>query len=73
MFKQAELSTWQTAAAINRLNNALPLFPRGSDASKFKEQEIVGLFEWLLPPQWRTTIKCAIVAPTFVLLWLDLA
>ena len=54
MFKPAELTTRQTAAAITRLNNCLPLFPGGSDASKFTEQEIVGLLEWSLPPQWRT-------------------
>ena len=45
MFKPAELTTRQTAAAITRLNNCLPLFPGGSDASKFTEQEIVGLLE----------------------------
>ena len=54
MFKPADLPTRQTAAAITRLNNCLPLFPGGSDASKFTEQEIVGLLEWSLPPQWRT-------------------
>ena len=54
MFKPADLSTRQTASAISRLNNSLPLFPGGSDASKFTEQEIVGLLEWSLPPQWRT-------------------
>ena len=53
MFKPAELTTRQTAAAINRLNNSLPLFPGGSDASKFTDVEIVGLLEWSLPPAWR--------------------
>jgi hypothetical protein len=32
MFKPAELTTRQTAATITRLNNALPLFPLGTDA-----------------------------------------
>ena len=31
----------------------LPLFPGGSDASKFTDVEIVGLLEWSLPPAWR--------------------
>ena len=46
MFNPADIPTRQTAAAITRLNNSLPLFPGGSDASKFTEQEIVGLLEW---------------------------
>ena len=41
MFKPVELTTRQTAAAINRLNNSLPLFPGGSENSKFTETEIV--------------------------------
>ena len=53
MYKPAELTTRQTAAAIARLNNSLPLFPGGNEGSKFSEQEIVGLLEWSLPPAWR--------------------
>ena len=53
MFKPAELTTRQTAAAINRLNNSLPLFPDGSENDKFSPQEIIGLIEWSLPPAWR--------------------
>ena len=53
MFKPADMTTRQTAAAINRLNNALPLFPNGSEASKFTPQELIGLLEWSLPPAWR--------------------
>jgi hypothetical protein len=49
MHKPADLPTQQMAAAINRLNNSLPLFPLGSTESKFCEKEIVGLLEWLLP------------------------
>jgi hypothetical protein len=49
MHQPAELSTRQMAAAINRLNNAIPLFPLGSTESKFSEKEIVGLLEWSLP------------------------
>ena len=51
MFKPIELTTRQTAAAINRLNNALPMFPSGTANSKFSDTEIVGLLEWSLPPR----------------------
>ena len=54
MFKPTDLSTRQTSAAINRLNNALPLFPGGSEESKFSRSEIVELLEWALPPAWRS-------------------
>ena len=54
MHKPADLSTRQMAAAINRLNNALPLFPLGSTESKFSEKEVVGLLEWSLPQAWRS-------------------
>ena len=64
MFKPAELTTWQTSAAINRLNNSLPLFPGGSETSKFAEIEIVGLLEWSLPPAWRTKFDLDGYIPT---------
>jgi hypothetical protein len=54
MFKPTELTPRQTAAAINRLNNDLPLFPLGTDASKFTDTEIIGLLECSLPPPWHT-------------------
>jgi hypothetical protein len=49
---QADLSTRQMTAAINMLNNALPLFPFSSTESKFCEREIIGLLEWLLAQAW---------------------
>jgi hypothetical protein len=64
MFKPAELTTRQTAAAITRLNNALPLFPLGTDASKFSDSEIIGLLEWSLPPAWRTKFDLDGYIPT---------
>ena len=64
MFKPMELTTRQTAAAINRLNNALPLFPNGVDASKFSEVEIIGLLEWSLPSEWRTKFDLDGYIPT---------
>jgi hypothetical protein len=46
MRKPYELTTRKTAAAITRINNALPLFPGGTDASKFSNAEVIGLLEW---------------------------
>jgi hypothetical protein len=54
MHKLADLATRQIAAAINRLNNALPLFPLGSTKSKFSKKQIVGLLEWSLPQACRS-------------------
>jgi hypothetical protein len=59
-----ELTTRQTAAAINRLNNALPLFPLRMDASKFSDTEIIGLLEWSLPPPWHTKLDLDGYIPT---------
>jgi hypothetical protein len=64
MFKPTELTTRQTAAAINRLNNALHLFPLGTDASKFTDTKIIGLLGWSLPPPWRTKFDLDEYIPT---------
>jgi len=64
MFKPADLNTRQTAAAITRLNNALPMFPDGTEASKFSEIEIIGLLEWSLPPAWRAKFDLDGYVPT---------
>ena len=64
MLKPAELSARKTAAAINCLNNALPLFPTGTPASKFSETKIIGLLEWSLPPAWRTKFDLDGYIPT---------
>jgi hypothetical protein len=64
MFKPAELTTRQMAAAVNRLNNALPLFPLGMDASKFTDTKIIGLLEWSLPPECRTKFDLDEYIPT---------
>jgi hypothetical protein len=57
MKKLYNLSTQKTAAAITKINNCLPVFPLGSPASKFTDQEVVGLLEWLLPATWRKKFK----------------
>jgi hypothetical protein len=54
MRKPYELTTRKTAVAITRINNALPLFPGGTEASKFSNAEVIGLLEWSLPPSWRS-------------------
>ena len=64
MFKPLDLTTRQTSAAINRLNNALPLFPSGTEESKFSGTEIIGLLEWSLPPAWRTKFDLDGYVPT---------
>jgi hypothetical protein len=49
MKKPYDLSACKTAAAIAEINNCLPVFPLGLPASKFTDQEVVGLLEWSLP------------------------
>jgi hypothetical protein len=39
---------------LTLMNNTLPLFPGGTDASKFSNAEVIGLLEWSLPPSWRS-------------------
>jgi hypothetical protein len=46
--KPYKLTTRKTVAAITWINNALPLFPDGTEA------EVIGLLEWSLPPSWRS-------------------
>ena len=53
MKKPFGLSTRKMAAAITRINNALPLFPGATEASKFSPEEVIGLLEWSLPQTWR--------------------
>lgn len=42
------------AAAVCRINNALPHFPGGSNEEKFSDQEIIELLEFSVPEAWRT-------------------
>ncbi len=64
MKKPFDLSTRKTAAAITRINNALPMFPGGSETSKFSNQDLVGLLEWALPQPWRTKFDLDGYVPT---------
>ena len=64
MSKPAELTTWQTSAAINRLNNALPLTPGSLELSKFTEPQIIELLEWSLPPTWQAKFNLDGYIPT---------
>jgi hypothetical protein len=53
MKKLYNLSTQKTAAAIAKIKNCLPVFPLGLPASKFTDQEVVGLLKWPLVLTWR--------------------
>ena len=64
MKKPKELSFRKTAAAVGRLNNSLPLFPGGTEADKFSDEEIVELLEWSIPQAWRTKFDLDGYIPT---------
>jgi hypothetical protein len=64
MRKPYELTTRKTAAAITRINNALPLFPGGTDTSKFSNAKVIELLEWSLPPSWRSKFDLHGYIPT---------
>ena len=64
MKKPKELSFRKTAAAVGRLNNSLPLFPGGTDADKFSDEELVELLEWSIPQAWRTKFDLDGYIPT---------
>jgi hypothetical protein len=64
MKKPKELSFRKTAAAVGRLNNALPLFPKASATDKFSDEEIVELLEWSIPQSWRTKFDLDGYIPT---------
>jgi hypothetical protein len=64
MRKPYEMTTRKTAAAITRINNALPSFPGGTDTSKFSDAKVVGLLKWCLPPSWRTKFDLDGYVPT---------
>ena len=51
--KPSNLTTCQTAVALSRLNSCLPLFPGGSEASKFSQEELLEILECSLPYAWR--------------------
>ena len=51
--RQKELSFRKTVSAVGRLNNSLPLFPKGSVADKFSAAEILEILEWSIPGGWR--------------------
>jgi Tfp pilus assembly protein PilE len=64
MRKPYKMTTRKTAATITWINNALPLFPGGTDASKFSNTEVIGLLEWSLPPSWRSKFDLDGYIPT---------
>jgi hypothetical protein len=64
MRKPADMTTRQLAAAVNRLNNALPLFPGGTEGSKFNAADIIGILEWALPQSWRDKFNLDLYVPS---------
>jgi hypothetical protein len=64
MKKPYNLSTCKTAAALTKINNCLPVFPLGLPASKFTDQEVVGLLKRLLPLTWRKKFDLDGYVPT---------
>ena len=63
-FKLVELTTRQMAASVNHLNNALPVFPNPTEASKFLETELIGLLQLSLPVTWRVKFDLDGYIPT---------
>jgi hypothetical protein len=64
MKKLYNLLAQKSAAAITKINNCLPVFQLGLPASKFTDQEVVGLLEWLLPATWRKKFDLDGYVPT---------
>ena len=64
MKKPIGLSARKLMSAINRLNNSLPLFPGGSDSSKFSETDLIELAEWSVPEEWQTKFNLDGYIPT---------
>jgi hypothetical protein len=64
MYKPRAMTMRIISAAIGCINNALLLFPTGTDASKFPETELVGPLEWSLLPQWQEQFDLKGYIPT---------
>jgi hypothetical protein len=64
MKKPYDMPFRKAAALISKINNSLPLFPGGTDESKFSDQELVGLMEWSLPSSWRAKFDLDSYIPT---------
>ena len=47
--KPGHMNFRRLASAVIRINNALPLFPGGTDEHKLSEQEVLEILEWSLP------------------------
>ena len=52
MKKPRALTTRQTFAALVKINNALPLFPGGTDTSKYSDDELLKIMEFMLPKEF---------------------
>jgi len=64
MRKPRHLSFRKMAAAVGRMSNNLPLFPKGSESDRFSTAEQVELLEWSIPQAWRTKFDLEGYVPT---------
>ena len=64
MRKPADMSIRKMAMSVTRINNYLPLFPGGTEASKFDEAVLIHLLEWSLPASWRAKFDLDGYIPT---------
>jgi hypothetical protein len=64
MRKPEELSIRKTVAAVGRLNNSLPAFPKGKESDKFTPGEILEILEWSIPEIWRAKFDLDGYVPT---------
>ena len=62
--KPVELSTCLTSSALSRMNNCLPFFPGGDEASKFTQAELLEILECSLPFAWRQKFDYDVYVPT---------
>jgi hypothetical protein len=64
MRKPKELSIRKYVAAVGRLNNSLPVFPIGKESDKFTPGEVLEIWEWSIPENWRTKFDLDGYVPT---------
>src|SRR5687767_9173433 len=62
--KPHNLTTRQTAVALSRINSCLPLFPGGSEDTKFTASELLEILECSLPYAWRQKLDYDGYVPT---------
>ena len=64
MRKPYDMFTRRLSAVVSKMNNALPLFPGGSEESKFSEKELIQILEYAVPPKWKGKFNWDRYVPT---------